>query len=91
MHGHIKESGYVCQRINHTFCDSIDFCVPIFYNSVCGHIIGYQVGSMDAFGPFQHDCEYCPTSQLNTPQPFTIDDVYVEGLSLSHGHPGKHI
>ena len=50
------------------------------YSSVCGKIIGYQFGSPDAF----HDYYYN--------RGLTIDDLYVEGVSLTHGQgPRKHI
>ena len=50
------------------------------YSRVCGKIIGYQQKSPDAFWPY------------NVNQALTIDDIYVEGISLTHGqHPRKHI
>lgn len=50
------------------------------YSKVCGKIIGYQQKSPDAFGPYN-----------NNPA-LTIDDVYVDGISLTHGQsPRKHI
>ena len=50
------------------------------YSKVCGKIIGYQYGSPDAFGSYY----------LNIGP--TIDSVYVDGVSLTHGQtPRKHI
>ena len=50
------------------------------YSRVCGKIIGYQQKSSDAFGPYYHN------------RAKTIDDNYVEGISLTYGHhPTKHI
>ena len=50
------------------------------YSRVCGKIIGYQYGSPDAFGPY-----YLDRSR-------TVDDIYVDGVSLTHGQtPMKHI
>ena len=45
------------------------------YTKVCGRVIGYQVGSTDAFN-----------EQLNT-----IDDAYVDGVSITYGEPRMHI
>ena len=62
-------------------CSSAVFSVQgIEYSRVCGKIIGYQQKSPDAFGP------YTGNHRL------TIDDVYVDGVSLTHGrNPRKHI
>ena len=50
------------------------------YSRVCGRVIAYQYWSPNAFEP------YYSNRQL------TIDDVYVEGVSLTHGqNPRKHI
>ena len=50
------------------------------YSQVCGKIIGYQYESTDAFGPYY----------IN--QALTIDDAYVDGISLTHGsNPRNHI
>ena len=57
-------------------------CAPVIYSidtieysKVCGKIIGYQFGSVDAF--------------LN--RFGNIDSNYVDGVSLTHGRPRKHI
>jgi hypothetical protein len=50
------------------------------YSRVCGKIIGYQQRSSDAFWPYYNN------------RAKTIDDIYVDGISLTHGHsPRKHI
>ena len=49
------------------------------YSSVCGRVIGYQEGTPNAFYPYH----------INTD--LTIDDIYVDGLSLTHGSPRQHI
>ena len=49
------------------------------YSRVCGKIIGYEQNTPDAFGPYYHN------------QAKTIDDVYVDGISITHGRPRKHI
>ena len=46
---------------------------------VCGRVNGYQFGSTDAFGNYHI---YDQTS---------IERTYVEGVSLTHGQPRKHI
>ena len=52
----------------------------ITYSRVCGRVLGYQVGSTDAFGSY---------GRRNNP---TVDSNYVDGVSLTHGHtPRKHI
>ena len=49
----------------------------IQYSKVCGRVTGYQNGSTDSFA----------LRQL----PQTIDDPYVDGVSLTHGMPRNHI
>ena len=50
------------------------------YSRVCGRIHGYQESSPDAFRPY------------NDNQGYTIDDPYVDGVSLTYGFsPRKHI
>lgn len=49
------------------------------YSSVCGRILAYQDRTPNAFFPFH----------INTS--LTIDDVYVDGISLMHGNPRFHI
>ena len=51
------------------------------YNThVCGKIIGYQQKTPDAFFPYYSN------------RRLTIDDGYVDGISLAHGrNPRKHI
>ena len=62
-------------------CVSTTFPVHgVQYSHVCGRIKGYQYGSPDAFAPYYHHSS------------FTIDDLYVEGASLTHGqNPRNHI
>ena len=62
-------------------CSSATFNLHgIRYTHLCGKIIGYQQKTPDAFGPY-----YCNRS-------LTIDDRYVDGISLTHGrNPRKHI
>ena len=52
----------------------------VFYSQVCGKIIGYQDKTPDAFGAYYNN------------RALTIDDGYVDGISLTHGlNPRKHI
>ena len=61
-------------NINGGGCSSTSFTVHgVEYSRVCGKVIGYQQKSPDAFGPYG-----------NNPSR-TIDDVYVDGISLTHG------
>ena len=46
------------------------------YNRVCGRVIGYQFGHTDAFG-FHSSA--------------TIEQPYVDGVSITHGNPRSHI
>ena len=62
-------------------CSSAVFNVQgIEYSRVCGKIIGYQQKTPDAFQPYYYN------------RGLTIDDGYVDGVSLTHGrNPRKHI
>ena len=62
-------------------CSSATFNLHgIRYTHVCGKIIGYQQKSPDAFHHYNWNCR------------LTIDNVYVDGISLTHGrNPRKHI
>ena len=62
-------------------CSSATFdSLGIPYTRVCGKIIGYQYRSTDAFDPYTRN------------QSLTIDDIYIDGVSLTHGsQPRKHI
>ena len=63
-------------------CSSATFNLHgIRYTHVCGKIIGYQQKTPDAFVPY-----------YRSNRSLTIDDHYVDGISLTHGHnPRKHI
>ena len=50
------------------------------YSRVCGKIIGYQQKTPDAFEPYLFN------------RALTIDQTYVDGISLTHGqNPRNHI
>ena len=57
-------------------CSATLYATSRQYNRVCGRVIGYQIGSTDAFG-------YGTISQLDSP--------YVYGVSITHGTPRNHI
>ena len=62
--------------INSGGCESVFFHVSgATYQRVCGRAVGYTVGTPDAF--FNH--------------PASIDAVYTEGVSITHGSPRQHI
>ena len=70
-----------CGRVGPAGCVSTTYSVHnLEYSKVCGKVKGYQFGSPDAFHPFDSN------------QHLTIDDTYVDGVSLTHGHsPRQHI
>ena len=62
-------------------CYSMTFPLDeISYSRVCGRVIAYQYYSSNAFASYFSN------------RARTIDDAYVDGVSLTHGHnPRKHI
>ena len=68
-----------CGRPGPAGCVSTTFPVyGVEYSRVCGKITGYQSGAPDAFYPYRISR--------------TIDQLYVEGVSLTYGSsPRKHI
>ena len=70
----------LCGSRTDSSCDSLTFTTNgIQYQQACGRVRGYQFGSPDAFNVFD-----CPT-------PCTIDNPYVDGVSITHGSPRMHI
>ena len=70
-----------CVKIgNGAGCASITFPMTLDYSKVCGKIIGYQIGSTDAF-------LYWGSRNEHT----SIEETYVDGVSLTHGNPRQHI
>lgn len=69
-----------CARLTHG-CVSIMYPTDFMeYSRVCGKIIGYQHRSPDAFSPYNQD------------RAKTIDNNYVDGVSLTYGQsPRNHI
>ena len=69
----------VCGRRTNGGCDSVILTTyGVQYQQVCGRVRGYQFGSPDGFNvPCRATC--------------TIDDSYVDGVSITHGSPRMHI
>ena len=67
----------VCARPTSTVgsCPSAVYPVNYQYRKVCGRVIGYQFGSPDAF----------PNPET------TIDEPYLDGVSITHGTPRTHV
>ena len=61
-------------------CPAVLYPTGHQYHRVCGRIIGYQVGTPGAFHSVNADR-----------QPTTLDDPYVDGVSVTYGHPHSHI
>ena len=58
-------------------CSGIFYATNHRYSRVCGRVIGYQIGTTDAFGLLAAG--------------HTIDSYYVYGVSVTHGAPRSHI
>ncbi len=56
-------------------CTSTYFTTNNRYSKVCGKVTAYQFGTTNAFGTTSND----------------INSVYVDGVSLTHGSPRRHI
>jgi len=68
-----------CARLTHG-CVSLTYGVDFMpYSRVCGRIIGYQHRSPDGFTAYHDD------------QSKTLDNNYVDGVSVTYGYPRKHI
>ena len=65
-----------CGRTVDVGCSSLTFPIGYKYDHICGRTRGYQKGSLDAF---------------RTSQGKSIDDDYVDGISITRGHPRKHV
>ena len=67
-----------CVTASTADCVSIPIDIPYSYSRVCGRVIAYQVGATNAFHHAGSSSD-------------TIDDTYVDGVSLTHGSPREHI
>ena len=66
-----------CRRMESSGgCLSVLINIPYSYWRVCGRVIAYQVGTTNAF------------AQRSDP---TLEDNYVDGVSLTHGEPRQHV
>ena len=77
----VQSSTRMC-RSSHTSagCTSVTFPAHrVPYTKVCGRARGYQYHSAEAFYQFQFGSQK------------TIDDYYVDGVSVTHGSPRNHI
>ena len=69
-----------CGRTIDIGCNSVFFNTDGEYTDVCGRVGGYQFGLTEAFEP----------NQYKAPKP-TIEDTYVDGISITYGSPRKHL
>ena len=68
-----------CGRTNTSGgCASVPIPVHVSYNQICGIVKGYQDTSPDAFEPSNRGYN-------------TIDTYYVDGVSITHGSPKRHL
>ena len=67
-----------CVTASTVDCVSIPIDIPYSYSRVCGRVIAYQVGATNAF-------HHQGSSSA------TINNTYVDGVSLTHGNPREHI
>ena len=69
-------SAKVCWSPNNAGCYSVIYpTYGISYDKICGRVEGYQKGTADAFGANRR----------------SINDVYVDGISIALGSPRKHV
>ena len=57
-------------------CSSVIFTVDQNYTNICGIVQGYQFYSTNAFDGYSRD---------------TVNDIYVDGISITQGSPRKHV
>ena len=78
---HVTAGGKkLCAKKVNSGCSSVIFPTHgLNYTKVCGRVYGYQKGTLDGFQRYN----YCPGC--------TIDQQYVDGVSITHGSPRKHI
>ena len=65
----------VCGRQSGRGCEGLAYSTGSEqYDKVCGRIIGYQIGTQDAFSGAG----------------LSIDTYYIDGVSVMHGSPRQH-
>ena len=65
-----------CGRSVNPGCSSVTYTTSSYYSHICGRVRGYQYGTMDAF---------------ETSSGKSINDVYVDGISITRGSPRQHV
>ena len=76
----VKSLIRTCRRQFNTSVNSVNYTsYGIPYSSVCGRIIVYQFGYPDGFLAYTNQGQR------------TLDDPYVDGISVTFGHPRNHI
>ena len=78
LHNESDSNIRACVTASTADCVSIPIDIPYSYSRVCGRVIAYQVGVTNAFHHHGSASD-------------TIDDIYVDGVSLTHGSPREHI
>ena len=71
----------LCRKLVDSGCSSAKFSTHgVPFSKVCGQVIGIQYGHVNGFRPYYNS------------QGRTIDDLYVEGVSITHSsQPRQHI
>lgn len=65
---------------NNPGCSSVIYpTYGVSYQQVCGRVTGYQSGLTNAFFAYGYDST------------ITLDDYYVDGISITHGSPRQHV
>ena len=77
-HSNSSTGQRACGRSSGPGCSSVIFPSRGKYSQVCGLVAGYESGSMNSFNPNYFDDK-------------TINDVYVDGISITHGNPRQHL
>ena len=65
----------LCRKTANPGCSSVFFPTNGVYSEVCGRVYGYQKDFPDAF--------FSAAVSINQP--------YIDGVSITHGHPRRHI
>ena len=82
LYNHAEVDGMRLCYKRHRGCTSVFFSSLGFpYHRVQGRVVAYQYGEPDAFKPYHRS---------QSPQSLTIEDVYVDGLSLTYGQVPRH-
>ena len=77
------------QSSNNAGCQSVKFPSCVNYSQVCGRVVGYQYGTTDALYPGRYQSESYGSVIDNHRN--NINSYYVDGISLTHGSPRRHI